>query len=166
MRTSNIPATPALLLAVTILTGCPNRTAEGPAFSTVARDDLVVTLRADRRTARVGDTLALTIEATNPRRGDLLIESSTANPVVVTVWRYDAVAAWKRAMVFPPAPLRQYTAWVLEGKDTRTVTISLPIEPGWPLLETLKVTAELSGRPDVRPHVFLTVEPDDADPQD
>ena len=159
MTTRYIPLAMAALVAVTILGGCPSRTDDAPPFSTVTRDDLAVTLRADRRSAAIGDTVELTITAENPRRRDLLIESDTSDPIRVTVWRYDAVAGWKRARVFPPASLRRYTTWVLQGRDTRTFTVSLPIEPGWPLLETLKVTAELAGRPDVRPHVFLTIEP-------
>ncbi|NLF29380.1 MAG: hypothetical protein GX591_00675 [Planctomycetes bacterium] len=159
MKRTYVPATLAALLALGALGGCADRRAEGPVFSTASHDDLVVTVRADRRTAAIGDTVALTIVAENPRFRDLLIESDTADPVLVTVWRYDAVAGWKRAMAFPPAPLRRYTAWVLEGRAGRTFTVELPIEPGWPVLETLKITAELAGRPDVRPHVFLTVVP-------
>ncbi len=159
MKTRTIPTRPAILAAVLLLGGCADRGGEGPFFSTAARDDLAVTLSADRRTAEVGDTVELTITARNTSYGDLLIESDTANPVRIEVWRYDAVAGWKRTMTFPPAPLRRYTAWVLEAKQTRTFTTALPIEPGWPLLETLKITAELTGRPDVRPHVFLTVLP-------
>ena len=130
-----------------------------PGQATVTREGLQAELFVDRRSATVGDVIHLTFTARNVQREASRIESATANPLIVTLWRYDAAKDWIRLEEFPAAPLRQHQSWLLDGGDDRTFSVELPIGPHWPALETLKLSAELNGRPDVRPHVFLYVHP-------
>jgi hypothetical protein len=132
-------------------------TAAGPA--TVTRESLQVSISADRYTVKVGEQVHVTVTARNLSRTPIQIESATAAPVIVTLWRYDRAKGWVRVRQFPTAPLRRHSRWELGKKEQRTFRIDLPVEPDWPSLTTLKLSAELNGRPDARPHVFVYVQP-------
>ena len=124
-----------------------------------ASGNLHLTLRTDRRVAHVGDTLTLTVEAKNTGWTGMTIEAATAAPVIATVWRYDSVKGWVRYKDFPPVSYRTRQKWDLGLGQRRDFTMKLAVGADWPVLETLKITAELNGRPDARPHVLLNIQP-------
>ena len=156
------PCVPLCLLALLAAGGCVNQTGprrEQVQFSVVRRDKLEVSVTADPRIATVGETIRVTVAARNRGRKPIRIESATAAPVIATLWRYDAAKGWIRVKEFPTAPQRQRSSWVLPHGEAEPLRIELPVEPDWPVLETLKLSAEVNGRPDARPHVFIYVKP-------
>jgi len=158
-----LPAVAVLLCCVLLgLGGCvaAGRTdAEPSRHATVTRDSLEVNVAADRRVAKPGETIRLTVTARNLGRKPIRIDSPTFNPILVVLWRYDTAKGWLRVKEFPTAPLRKYTRWELTSRGQRTFELDLPVKLDWPVLTTLKLSAELSGRPDARPHVFMYIQP-------
>jgi len=125
----------------------------------VRRDKLEVSVTADPRVAAIGETIRVTVAARNHGYKPIPIESETAAPVIATLWRYDAAKGWIRVKEFPTAARRQHASWVLRSRKAEPFHLDLPVDPDWPVLETLKLSAELNGRPDARPHVFIYVKP-------
>ena len=152
----------ALCLTALLAAGCVDqagRPGDEPPPDVVRRDQLEVSVTADPRGASIGETINVTVAARNRGYKPIRIESDTAAPVIATLWRYDRAKGWVRVKEFPTAARRRHTSWVLRSGKTEPFHLELPVDPDWPVLETLKLSAELNGRPDARPHVFIYVKP-------
>ncbi|NQU76345.1 MAG: hypothetical protein HQ546_08555 [Planctomycetes bacterium] len=121
--------------------------------------DLSTTVMVDRRIARIGDKLDISLMAENTSSDPIPVEADTTAPMLVTVWRYNMANGWQRAKVYPEVSITQRSAWVLQRHEKRKFFMTVPVEPDWPTLELLRITAELNGRPDVRPFVLIEISP-------
>ncbi len=160
MNARTFLAFPILAIVATLVAGCSQPVPVGPVpGSETAGGHLSATLRTSTIAATVGDEIALTLTVANTGDEPLQIEATTAAPMIVTVWRHDRVVGWRRLREYPGVSVRIRNSWQLEPGEPKTLTMTVPVETDWPVLETLKISAELNGRTDTRPFVLVEIVP-------
>lgn len=149
-----------LLAGLGLPLGCTQAPEPGPSptVDVERQGDLALRLEVDRQQVRVGESLELTLTATNTGEQPMRIEATSGAEVIVTIWRRQW-NDWIRVKEYPEAAIQVLSPWTLGAESERTFTRSIPVQPDWPVLEQMRLTTELNGRPDVRPEVMITVQP-------
>ena len=125
----------------------------------IASGPLSASITTDRRTAAVSESVRVTLTVRNTSREPIPIEAASTAPMFVSVWRYVAAEGWLRVKEYPEAVIARRRAWVLEGREEKTFSMTVPVEPDWPTRQLIKLTAELNGRTDARPYILLEISP-------
>ncbi len=158
MKTYGYLIAPWLLLAACVA-GCSQH---GPAEipgTEVASGPLLASIATDRRSAEVGQSVRVTLIVRNTSGDPIPVEAASTAPMFVSVWRYVAAEGWLRIKEYPEAVIARRQAWVLEGREEKSFSMTVPVEPDWPTRQLIKLTAELNGRTDARPYVLMEIRP-------
>lgn len=131
---------------------------EDPLTQRAAIGDLAATIGVDRGSVRVGESLTVRLTAENVGNDPIQINATSAALMRVTVWEYDG-QRWQPTKRYPEVAAQVMTPWALAPKASREFATTIPVEPDWPVLQNVKITAELNGRPDVRPYVMVEARP-------
>ncbi len=147
-------------LAILPLMGCkqPDADSDSPAALSQekAADGLVVTLEVPSREFTQGQTVPITVRATNTSDQPIQIQATSAALVQFTVWQKQ-VGGLTRVKTLPEMAAQVLSPWVLEADSTRTFTRELEVTKDWPTHEILWLSAELNGRADLTPKVYFEV---------
>ena len=145
-----------VLATMVILSGC----AQGPAmkFHPGAKDGLALTLSVSQATPRIGEKVEAVVMAANTSGKPIEISADTTAPVYLDVWR-PAGQSWDRFKRLPETAGARLVAWRLEPGEVKTFKLLVVITPDWPTAETMRLTAQLNGRTDLRAEVVLRVQP-------
>jgi hypothetical protein len=151
------------LLLVTILAGCSVEPgAGGPAAAAPDRarskDGLELSLSIPKARLRPGQHAEATVTAVNRSRQPITIPAASNAPVYLRLWRYTGYS-WEQFKQLPEASALLMKPWRLEPGQKKDFPVAFEVTLDWPTAERLRMTAELNGRPDVRPDVLLKVEP-------
>lgn len=151
-----------LLMLSLAAAGCFLRKAEPPPQGIVAEqteDGLKVELRVPQRDLVRGQTVPVTVIASNLTGKEIVVPASSGALVYVSIWRSTATG-WEQVKRYPETAAELASPWRLAGKSSHTFPVNLPVAPDWPTGEPLRITAELNGRPGIAPggiiEVFLT----------
>lgn len=151
------------LAAAMPLLGCkqPDADANKPAAISQeqAADGLVVTLEVPSREFTQGETVPVTVRATNTSDQPIQIRATSAALVKFTVWQKE-VGGLTRIRTIPEMSAQVLSPWILEADSTRTFTRDLTITKDWPTNEILWLSAELNGREGLMPKVYFEVKTD------
>ena len=74
------------------------------------------------------------------------------------MWR-PAGQSWDRFKRLPETAGARLVTWRLEPGEVKTFKLLVVITPDWPTAETMRLTAQLNGRTDLRAEVVLRVQP-------
>jgi len=150
-----------LLGGVALASGCARQEMQtGPAglVDTVERDGLAVTIESSQPTVRAGEELRLVVTVRNTTRRAVRIDARSGAPVYLRLWR-NAGLYWNQVKRYPEAATMILSPWSLPARQQRQFVLALPVEPDWPTGESLKITAEINGRPELEPSVRVIVHP-------
>ncbi|MFB3892135.1 MAG: hypothetical protein ACE15C_08950 [Phycisphaerae bacterium] len=153
MRTAwNLP------LACLILAGC---TEIKPApivgqGNTVKSKDLAVRVEVPAKVFYVGQRFTVKVTATNLTDSPLTITARRGAPVYVHLSRFTGLFE-EEFQTYPEAALMVMSQWTLAPHEAKTFPLDLVVAPDWPRGEPLHLTAEINGRPDLRPMVVITI---------
>ena len=151
-----------LALSLTAVTSCgPKELPPLGIVSQAVKDGLGVELRVPRRSLVRGETVPITVTARNLGKKEMVIPATSGALVYVILWRKTAVG-WERVKRYPETAVPVASTWRLAPGAAQPFPLNLPIAPDWPVGEPLRLTAELNGRPEVKPggiiQVYLTCE--------
>jgi hypothetical protein len=146
-----------LALTACAAVGCATPGPSGPAVDEATSQGLKATLSVDRQFVHPGDSLHVTLTARNLTPHPMEITARSGARLLVTVWKYESIKGWQRIDQYPQAATFQLVPWKLAPFEQHTLDMTLPVSAGWPSNEMLRLTAELNGRPDARPHVLVKV---------
>lgn len=156
-----------LLLAIgvvgtgVVLAGCAvnNGELDDPDVSRVAEsDNLRLTLDVSERQVAIGDKLTVRLTARNTGSEPIDITARSGALMLVRIWRETPVG-WTTVKQYPEAAIMIIRPWTLEAGEQRQFDMALTVDKDWPTAETIRLTAELNGRDDVRAGVKIEVAP-------
>jgi hypothetical protein len=147
----------ALLLAACAAVGCGKPAETTLTTASAADRDLKTTMTVDRQFARAGQDLHITLTARNTGLHTMEISARNSAPMLVTLWRYDSLKGWQRIAEYPQAAAFQLSPWKLSPFGQRTFEMTVPVDDTWPTNESIRLSAELNGRPDARAYVLVKV---------
>ncbi|MFP4106746.1 MAG: hypothetical protein ACLFVU_11730 [Phycisphaerae bacterium] len=125
----------------------------------IARDGLQMALRLDRRTVEVGDTLGVKVLVHNGSQEPITINATSSALVKLFLWQDSAVGMSKKK-TWPQAAAMVMSSWTLEPDEQREFIFELPVDRTWPTGELAWLSAELNGRDDLQPQLFVQVLPE------
>jgi hypothetical protein len=117
-----------------------------------------VSISLPKRQWKIGDTIPVEVVAVNTTGSPIDIASPTGAPVLVRVARPSRMS-FEQVRVYPAGATSNILNWTLPARGSRTFTLMVPVEPDWPVAESLYISAELNGYPQYSPSVAITVEP-------
>jgi len=124
--------------------------------NTVQAKGLEVTVQVPQRYYRSGDTVKVTVTATNTTGKPISIHSPTGAPVLVRIIRYSLLSP-EQVHVYPRTTTSNILSWTLPAGQSRAWTLMVPVEPDWPVEEVLYLSAELNGYSQIAPSVAVLV---------
>ncbi len=125
-------------------------------------DGLQLKLEVSDHEVAVGDKLKVTLTAVNTHDEPINITSRTGALMLVHIWR-ETWAGWTTVKKYPEAATMAIVPWTLEAGEQREFDMDLTVGRDWPTAETIRLSAKLNGRPDVRPTVEIDVAPRDGE---
>jgi len=155
-----------LLMAIGValaLAGCPKpaEPIEQGIAAKVSKGDLALELRVPRRNVVRGQTVPVTVTASNLGKEEMTVEATSGALVYVRLWRRTALG-WEQVKRLPETAAMVIQHWALPPGQSKAFELNLTVSPDWPTGEPLRITTELNGRPEVRAggviQVFLTQE--------
>lgn len=156
------------LIAVSLITGMVllaagcRRQSElrdtGQPFETIRQGDLSLRMELSELTPARGERLEVTLRALNTGDEYMTVPSNTGAPAYVDLYRYDGVG-WNRFKTYPEAATMVMNPWKLSPGVEWQHTMSLPVEPSWPMGEPIRVVGRLNGIDDVTPSLTIQVQP-------
>ena len=156
-------STIAVLATVMALAGCAQQ-GVSMKLPPGAKDGLTLTLAISQATPRIGDRVKAIVTAGNSSKKPIVISADTTAVVLLDLWR-PAGPSWDRALRLPEAARTKRITWRLQPGEVKTFELLVDVTPDWPTAETLRLTGQLNGRPDLRAEVVLRVQPRQQEPQ-
>lgn len=157
MRGALVGVASLLLLAA----GCAKPTQEiettRPA-NVAAAKGLKVQIDLPQRYFHTGDTVRVSVTATNTTGKPIEIHSPTGAPVLVRLTRQTLLHP-EEIRVYPTSATTNILSWTLPAGQSRTFVLMVPVEPDWPVSEILFLSAELNGYADIAPDIAIMVKP-------
>ena len=145
------------LLVTLMLIGCNG--AEVPFGSDSAEaTGLTVRIEAPKTTFLTGEEFKAVVVARNTTHKPMRIDATTGAPVYLRIWRHTGLG-WEQVKRYPQVATMVMNPWTLEPRSERRFELHLVVEPDWPTNEALLLTAELNGRGDVVPSIFIGIVP-------
>lgn len=148
------------LMAAAMFGGCTDKAkltaVENRCVNSKQADGLQLQLCLDRRDLVTGETIAVTVTATNMTNAPIRIDSPSGAPVIVRIIRHTSLYS-DEVKYYPQSATANILSWVLPAGGSRPFTLMVPVEPDWPVEEVLHLTAELNGYPKVAPSLAVTV---------
>jgi hypothetical protein len=133
--------------------GCASQNAGGSADrngSRVAQEDnLRLELEVSDHDLTVGDTFTVRATAGNTGREPVDITARSGALLIVRIWQETPVG-WTTVKRYPEAAIMIIQTWTLAPGERRPFEMDLTVGKDWPTAETIRLTAELNGRDDVR----------------
>jgi hypothetical protein len=121
-------------------------------------EELTVSIHLPKTRFVSGESLSLTIVATNRSDKGIRLRGTTTAPYLVRIARLGAVG-WRKVRVYPEAAAPVLSEWVIPPGGSRTFKTVLTVEPDWPTYENLRLETHLAGRESVRPFVHFEITP-------
>ena len=154
-----------LTLSLGIFIGCVPQTVNTapPQINSAVKasaenSDLIVSIRLPKSRFVIGEDVPITIVATNRSKGGLRFSNSTSAPYRIHLEKTTPLG-WTTVKTYPEAAAMVLVEWSIPPGQHRTIHTTLIAERDWPTYENLRLRANLPGRPDVAPFVYLEVVP-------
>jgi hypothetical protein len=146
------PATVAVFLLAAVVAGCAstngsNGDRTGPAAA--EKDHLRLELQVSDHELAVGDTFTVHATARNTGAEPIGITARSGALLIVRIWQETPVG-WTTVKRYPEAAIMVIQPWTLAPGEQRAFEMKLTVGKDWPTAETLRLSAELNGRNDVR----------------
>jgi hypothetical protein len=119
---------------------------------------LRVHVRLPGRYFRTGETIRVSLTATNTTGKPVQIHSPTGAPVLVRITRRSLMGL-EQVRVYPTSATSNILSWTLPAGESRPFDLIVPVEPDWPVNEILFISAELNGYSQIAPAVYVMVRP-------
>ena len=152
-------ALPCLATLVAMaLVGCADRALDtGPVQRFREANGLKVQIELAGRYLKTGDSLRVSVTATNTTGKPIVIQSPSGAPVLVRVLRHTGLNR-EQVRYYPGSATPNILAWTLPARQSRTFVLMVPVEPDWPAEEILHVSAELNGYSHIAPTVAVIIQ--------
>ncbi|MFP3936698.1 MAG: hypothetical protein ACLFVW_00060 [Phycisphaerae bacterium] len=121
-------------------------------------DNLRLTLDVSDRQVAVGEKLKVRLTARNTGSEPIKITARSGALMRVRIWQETPIG-WTTVKQYPEAAIMVITPWTLEAGRQRQFDMGLTVDKDWPTAETIRLTAELNGRSDVRVGAKIEVAP-------
>lgn len=109
-------------------------------------EGLQYTIATSTQRPSIGQTIDVTLTATNISDQPITIPAEGRAPAYIYVCRYNG-ASWETSEKYPQAQVVLMNPWQIEPGQTKTFVLTIPVEPDWPTAETLMIVGELNGLP-------------------
>jgi len=149
---------------VALAAGCTadqDITAGGPTSQVVSQvqgKNMTISVSLPKRDWQVGETIPVTVTAVNTTDRAVSVVSPSGAPVLVRVMRASK-GSFEQVRLYPGSATSNVVNWTLPARGSRTYKLMVPVEPDWPMVEPLRLSAELNGTPQHSPAVTVTVLP-------
>jgi hypothetical protein len=130
----------------------------GKVANVAAAKGLTVQLDLPARYFQTGDTVRVSVTATNTTGKPIEIHSPTGAAVLVRITRQTMLHP-EEIRVYPTSATTNILSWTLPAGQSRPFVLMVPVEPDWPVHEIVFLSAELNGYPALAPNVAIMVKP-------
>ncbi|MGC9455100.1 MAG: hypothetical protein ACP5HU_09580 [Phycisphaerae bacterium] len=161
MRLIALLATFVGLTTLLLSAGCAGSNGEldDPEAPRVAEsDNLRLTIDVSDRQVAVGDKLTVNLTAENIGSEPVAITARSGAKMIVRIWE-KTPAGWTTVKQYPEAAIMVLTPWALQAGEQKQFDMELQVDKDWPTAETIRLTAELNGRPELRAGAKIDVAP-------
>ena len=161
----NVKSTAAMVSVLLAAAGChyflpPTEPQIGqvPERNSVRSGGLELTVELAKRRFTVGETFTVQITARNLTEHSMKFAADSDALHRVRILQKDRMA-WRQIRTYPESVMKARRHWVLPAGKTAGFTRRVQVRRDWPVDEPLRLTVELTGRPDVTCAIIVSVAP-------
>ena len=143
-----------------VVVGCapPPSPLEDPGMAVARHGPLAIGIAVSPKEPAPGQNITVTVAVENRGRHPETIVHAGSARVLLTVSRLGLVG-WDEIRTYPRARAMLLHSYELKPGASFTESVSVRVDPDWPVGELLRVRARLSGRDEVAVAEFVTVRP-------